>query len=281
MYAVPMATKLLPRRGLLTPTPWVIALVQLLLLTALAAPAQTAPAAANYPTVSAAEVTAFMQSLQIDPNAMSRISSNPKRVPLLLGAMKRDPAGPWAGFLQGFCFQEGRAAAFKLPPAGRAEVSARAVVYLTAAKTTLTKALETDSRNGQLNYNLSMIDKALALARTESVARTNDSRGAASPRPATNTLPRVESTVPGENPAPALRAKACGSNLTQIDLAKQMWQVDNNKPETATPTVADLSYYLPYRQFPKCPEGGTYVIGKLNQKPTCSVAGHELPKRTQ
>lgn len=94
-------------------------------------------------------------------------------------------------------------------------------------------------------------------------------------------VPGTLSIPPGGSPAPGLRAQACRSNLKQIDLSKEMWKADHNKPEIATPTVADLTYYLPHRQFPKCPDGSTYVIGKLSQKPTCSIPGHELPKRSK
>jgi hypothetical protein len=85
---------------------WAIALIQsfTLILAALAANAQTNPVATGTNiSVSAAEVTAFMQSFQKDPGASFKISTNPKRVLLLLAAIQQEPAGPWVQFLQGFC----------------------------------------------------------------------------------------------------------------------------------------------------------------------------------
>lgn len=260
LYAVSMATQLPSRRGLSKPTPWAIAFTQVLMvmLAALPVTAQITPVAhASNASVSDAEVTAFMQAQQKDMKAMLTIRDNPKRVPLLLAAIQRDPAGPWASLLQGICFVEDRASAWRLPPAPRSQVYARAIDYLSTAEATISKAMERDRQNQQLKYNLKVLDGALALARVESVTRTNDTRAIAGSRPTTNTIPRVDSIPPGGNPAPGLRAQACRSNLKQIDLSKEMWKADHNKPETASPTVADLTNYLPYRQFPKCPDGGT------------------------
>jgi hypothetical protein len=254
----------------------------MVVLTALPVAAQLTPVphAANA-TVSDAEVTAFMQAQQKDMKAMLTIRNNPKRVPLLLGAIKRDPAGRWASDLHGCCFVEDRASAWRLPPAERPKVLAGAVVYLSTAHTTISKALEKAPQNLSLKYNLNVIDQSLAVARREAAAPTNEVRTATSPRPAANNPPRVDAAPPGNSTPAGLRAKSCGSSLTQIDLAKEMWQVDNNKPGTATPTVADLSYYLPGRKLPSCPEGGVYVIGRIDQKPRCSVPGHVLPPRSK
>jgi len=30
-------------------------------------------------------------------------------------------------------------------------------------------------------------------------------------------------------------------------------------------------------ELPSCPEGGHYTIGRVNEKPICSVPGHVLP----
>jgi hypothetical protein len=70
---------------------------------------------------------------------------------------------------------------------------------------------------------------------------------------------------------------ACINNLRQIDGAKNEWALENNKKATDVPTKADLLPYL--RSWPVCPAGGTYVIGAVGEKPTCSLAnlGHVLP----
>jgi hypothetical protein len=68
---------------------------------------------------------------------------------------------------------------------------------------------------------------------------------------------------------------ACINNLRQIDAAKQQWAIENKKQSTDTSTMEDLQRYL--GKVPVCPEGGTYTIGSVGEKPTCSQAGHVLP----
>ena len=74
------------------------------------------------------------------------------------------------------------------------------------------------------------------------------------------------------------RRQACSNQLKWIELAKQSWALDKQKPEDATPAVEDLAGCFPTGKFPKCPDGGSYVVGKVRESPHCSVAGHELPK---
>ena len=76
------------------------------------------------------------------------------------------------------------------------------------------------------------------------------------------------------------QGNACINNLRLIDAAKQQWALENHKQNTDTPTVADLTPYLgrgPRGQFPVCPQGGTYTIGSVGEKPQCSIPGHVLP----
>jgi hypothetical protein len=73
---------------------------------------------------------------------------------------------------------------------------------------------------------------------------------------------------------------ACINNLRLIQAAKQRWALDKHKQDTDTPTQQDLAPYVgrgPNGQFPACPEGGTYIIGTVGEKPRCSIPGHELP----
>ena len=73
---------------------------------------------------------------------------------------------------------------------------------------------------------------------------------------------------------------ACINNLRLIDSAKQQWALEHNKKSTDTPTMADLTPYIgrgPNGEFPKCPEGGEYIIGSVGEKPRCTIPGHELP----
>ena len=68
-------------------------------------------------------------------------------------------------------------------------------------------------------------------------------------------------------------------NLKLIDAAKQQWALDKHKLNTDTPTEQDLTPYLghgPAGEFPKCPEGGTYIIGAVGEKARCAIPGHEL-----
>jgi hypothetical protein len=69
---------------------------------------------------------------------------------------------------------------------------------------------------------------------------------------------------------------SCVNNLKQIDLAKKLWATDHNKQATDTPTENDLLPYLGGKVL-TCPQGGTYTIGSVGEKPTCSIPGHQLP----
>lgn len=352
---------------------------------------------ASNTVVSPAEVGAFMQSFQQDPNASFKISTNPNRVPLLLAAIGREPAGPWVHYLQGFCFGSEHASAQRLPSAQRPEIYAQGIRYLTAAKETVSKASRASSQDRKLKDNLGTLEAGLALAYVESGTRNKEARAIAETLLAANTVtnwnygnliyamhsllgrialregdlaaakrhlaesgktpgsPQLNSFGPdlvlagellqrGERDAVLqhldqiavfwantednsrlaqdhqkkietwklmiragripddhqwqvaglslvdseptdqtavrnARRQICVNQLKQIEMAKQSWAVDKDKPKDAAPTVADLAGYLPGGKFPKCLDGGTYVIGKVNQDPRCSVAGHELPKR--
>jgi competence protein ComGC len=69
---------------------------------------------------------------------------------------------------------------------------------------------------------------------------------------------------------------ACINNLRMIDAAKMQWSLEKNKKDGDVPTQEDL---LPYvgPKWPTCPAGGTYTIGAIGQKPTCSIPSHRLP----
>lgn len=67
----------------------------------------------------------------------------------------------------------------------------------------------------------------------------------------------------------------CINNLKQIQLAKKMWEDDNNKSDNDVPTWKDLKQYLPAQPL-KCPKGGTYRLNRAGANPTCSIPGHSL-----
>jgi hypothetical protein len=69
---------------------------------------------------------------------------------------------------------------------------------------------------------------------------------------------------------------ACINNLRQIDGAKLQWAVDHRRPEDAVPGLGDLEPFLASERVLRCPAGGNYVLGAVNERPTCSVPGHEL-----
>jgi len=71
--------------------------------------------------------------------------------------------------------------------------------------------------------------------------------------------------------------KTCINNLRQIDAAKNMWQLENNKPDGAVPTEQDVVQYLKNNVLPTCPSGGTYTLNAVGVPPTCSIPGHVVP----
>ena len=68
------------------------------------------------------------------------------------------------------------------------------------------------------------------------------------------------------------RAKACVANLKQIESAKEQWAMDTRAGSSATPTAAVLYGSGNYiRTTPSCPSSGTYTIGDMNTRPSCSI----------
>ena len=70
--------------------------------------------------------------------------------------------------------------------------------------------------------------------------------------------------------------KTCMSNLREIEEAKEQWAMENHEPATATPVQGDL-FPAFVHNWPTCPMAGTYTIGDMNTRPTCTIAGHLLP----
>jgi hypothetical protein len=66
----------------------------------------------------------------------------------------------------------------------------------------------------------------------------------------------------------------CLNYLHQIDGAKEQWALETKKTQTDTPTWGDLvgtDKYLKWKL--ECPDKGTYTIGNMETKPSCSKAG--------
>jgi len=81
-------------------------------------------------------------------------------------------------------------------------------------------------------------------------------------------------THPAEN--------ACVNILRQIDGAKHQWALENGKTTNDTPSSDDLRPHIrlgPQGELPRCPEGGTFILGRVGELPRCSIGGyHSLPQ---
>ena len=67
----------------------------------------------------------------------------------------------------------------------------------------------------------------------------------------------------------------CAKNLQMMDTAKQIWATEHRKVGSDTPTDNDLFGAGKYiRAKPPCPANGTYTLGIVDHKVTCSVASH-------
>ncbi len=67
------------------------------------------------------------------------------------------------------------------------------------------------------------------------------------------------------------KRQVCSMNREQIDSAKIMWATENKKSDNDTPSEDDVKVYLKNSQFPSCPAGGTYAVGAVKDKSTCTV----------
>src|SRR6266498_1472518 len=68
---------------------------------------------------------------------------------------------------------------------------------------------------------------------------------------------------------------SCAIILRQLDGAKQQWSLEFHKTTNDVATMQDL---LPYLKGPvKCPEGGSYILGRVGETPKCSIGGRHRP----
>jgi hypothetical protein len=72
-------------------------------------------------------------------------------------------------------------------------------------------------------------------------------------------------------------ANACINNLRLIQGAKDQWRLENNKKDGDVVAEADLKPYLSDGILPKCPAGGTYLIGRIGEGPKCSIGSSAWP----
>ncbi len=80
-------------------------------------------------------------------------------------------------------------------------------------------------------------------------------------------------------------SNACVMHLRQIAGAKEQWVIENHKTTNDVVSWNDIKPYLSHEQVPRCPDGGTYILGRVGEPPRCSLApalvggkSHELPK---
>ena len=71
---------------------------------------------------------------------------------------------------------------------------------------------------------------------------------------------------------------ACVSELEYLERTKKKWATRVKAPADAAPTAEDLFGTNWTGYIPRCPGGGTYTIGKLSEKPRCSIGppGHVI-----
>jgi len=72
-------------------------------------------------------------------------------------------------------------------------------------------------------------------------------------------------------------ANACINNFRQIESAKEQWKLENNKKDGDVVTEADIKPYFINGNLPKCPAGGTYIIGRVGDDPKCSIGTSAWP----
>jgi hypothetical protein len=60
---------------------------------------------------------------------------------------------------------------------------------------------------------------------------------------------------------------------------KQQWALEYRKTTNDVPTLEDLRPFIGYgtnKTLPACPNGGTYIMGKVGESPECSYPGHSF-----
>jgi len=67
-------------------------------------------------------------------------------------------------------------------------------------------------------------------------------------------------------------AQPCCNNLRQLEGAKAQWVIENHKDgdTNAVPSWQDVEPYLYHNRRKSCPDGGTYILGRVGEQPKCS-----------
>ncbi len=82
------------------------------------------------------------------------------------------------------------------------------------------------------------------------------------------------------NAQEAAKRNGCIANLHQIEGLKAFWKDEMKKSPADVPTENELMDLLKNKvmltEWYKCPLGGSYTIGRLDQRSACSIPGHTL-----
>jgi hypothetical protein len=72
----------------------------------------------------------------------------------------------------------------------------------------------------------------------------------------------------------------CVNNLRQLQAAKEEWALENGKTNGTPVTVEDITPYIQLDRdgyIPKCPAGGTYILGRVGEEVKCSIGKSDWP----
>ena len=75
-------------------------------------------------------------------------------------------------------------------------------------------------------------------------------------------------------------ANTCINNLRQIEAAKEQWALERNAKTNDVITENDIKPYIKLDSsgnLPKCPAGGTYIIGRVGEDVKCSIGTSAWP----
>jgi hypothetical protein len=72
----------------------------------------------------------------------------------------------------------------------------------------------------------------------------------------------------------------CINNTRRIEGAKEEWAQRSGATNGTEVTWNNITLYFT-NGFPKCPEGGTYSLGKVGEPVLCSIPDHRLPPQYQ
>lgn len=69
----------------------------------------------------------------------------------------------------------------------------------------------------------------------------------------------------------------CATTLTEIVIAKEAYAVKHSLASNVPITMDELLKDNAFNGVaPVCPAGGSYTIGSIDQRPTCSIDGHQI-----